>query len=100
MGHGPGGWARREELLTESSLGRPGVATAKTGAMRRPPGSGEAASEGVGGWGLWGRQEPRKLCCAVCIWASVCVLEIAGWGTLIPSALREHLANKSLPFLL
>ncbi|XP_036882857.2 protein inscuteable homolog isoform X2 [Manis javanica] len=32
--------------------------------MRRPPGSGEAASEGVGGWGLWGRQEPRKLCCA------------------------------------
>ncbi|XP_019311954.2 protein inscuteable homolog [Panthera pardus] len=32
--------------------------------MRRPPGNGEAASEGTGGWGLWGRQEARRLGCA------------------------------------
>ncbi|KAM7087306.1 protein inscuteable homolog isoform 2-T2 [Molossus nigricans] len=32
--------------------------------MRRPPENGEAASEGIGGWGLWGRQEPRRLGCA------------------------------------
>nr|XP_031537022.1 protein inscuteable homolog isoform X2 [Vicugna pacos] len=32
--------------------------------MRRPPGNGETASEGIGGWGLWGRHEPRSLGCA------------------------------------
>uniref|UniRef100_A0A8C2WBJ0 INSC spindle orientation adaptor protein n=1 Tax=Chinchilla lanigera TaxID=34839 RepID=A0A8C2WBJ0_CHILA len=32
--------------------------------MRRPPGNGEAASEGPGDWGLWGAQESRRLCCA------------------------------------
>ncbi|XP_064221210.1 protein inscuteable homolog isoform X1 [Aotus nancymaae] len=32
--------------------------------MRRPPGNGQAASEGPGGWGLWGVQESRRLCCA------------------------------------
>uniref|UniRef100_A0A8I5NU20 INSC spindle orientation adaptor protein n=1 Tax=Papio anubis TaxID=9555 RepID=A0A8I5NU20_PAPAN len=32
--------------------------------MRRPPSNGEAASEGPGGWGLWGVQESRRLCCA------------------------------------
>nr|XP_031315830.1 protein inscuteable homolog isoform X2 [Camelus dromedarius] len=32
--------------------------------MRRPPGNGETASEGIGGWGLWGRHEPRRLGCA------------------------------------
>uniref|UniRef100_A0A8D0WJS6 INSC spindle orientation adaptor protein n=1 Tax=Sus scrofa TaxID=9823 RepID=A0A8D0WJS6_PIG len=31
--------------------------------MRRPPGNGETASKGISGWGLWGRQEPRRLCC-------------------------------------
>uniref|UniRef100_A0A8D1JYH6 INSC spindle orientation adaptor protein n=1 Tax=Sus scrofa TaxID=9823 RepID=A0A8D1JYH6_PIG len=30
---------------------------------RRPPGNGEMASKGISGWGLWGRQEPRRLCC-------------------------------------
>ncbi|XP_032344854.1 protein inscuteable homolog isoform X2 [Camelus ferus] len=32
--------------------------------MRRPPGNGETASKGIGGWGLWGRHEPRRLGCA------------------------------------
>ncbi|XP_077820978.1 protein inscuteable homolog isoform X5 [Macaca mulatta] len=32
--------------------------------MRRPPSNGEAASKGPGGWGLWGVQESRRLCCA------------------------------------
>uniref|UniRef100_G1SIZ8 Protein inscuteable homolog n=2 Tax=Oryctolagus cuniculus TaxID=9986 RepID=G1SIZ8_RABIT len=32
--------------------------------MRRPPGNAEAASKGPGGWGLWGVQVPRRLCCA------------------------------------
>lgn len=52
-----------------------GVAAAKIGAMRRPPENGEAASEGTGDWGLWGRQEPKRLGCAVRIWESrgVCV---------------------------
>ncbi|XP_052509111.1 protein inscuteable homolog [Budorcas taxicolor] len=32
--------------------------------MRRPPGNGETVSEGPGSWSLWGRHEPRRLCCA------------------------------------
>lgn len=72
-GHGPEVWARREELPLWASVGTFGVAAATTGAMRRPPENGEAASEGISGWGLWGRQEPRRLGCAVRIWESGCV---------------------------
>lgn len=72
-GHGPEGWASREELPPWASVGKLGVAAAKTGAMRRPPENGEAASGGIGGGGLWGRQEPRRLGCAVRIWESGCV---------------------------
>lgn len=76
-GHGPGGWARREDLPAWALLGKPGAAAAKTGAMRRPPENGEAASEeGIGGWGLWGQQETRRLGCAVRIWESGCGVSV------------------------
>ena len=71
-GHGPEWCARREELPAGDSVRRLG-AVAKTGAMRRPPGNGETASEGPGSWSLWGRYEPKRLGCAVCIWEHGCV---------------------------
>uniref|UniRef100_A0A8C0KXQ9 Protein inscuteable homolog n=1 Tax=Canis lupus dingo TaxID=286419 RepID=A0A8C0KXQ9_CANLU len=63
--------------------------------MRRPPGNGEAASEGRGSWGLWGRQEARRLDCTGHDHCSQALLQIGINMMALPGG--RHLDSIPLP---